>query len=338
MILCCYVLVLFAQEIEYYPSQAVINHNKLVIKQSSHFKTNNKITNYEDKNTISIINTDCIRVSNGTRIYNTKQSNCNSRFLKRKRFVDPVFHGHPKTKEELWNEHFINESIAFDQTPSLISLINNITLTYLLDCTPIILYDSYVDFTEVDLLQKLFEMFPVTYVNGRINDQDEVDEPKILKPKQNCLHYIVLITDVQRFANIIKLQAVSKMVVIARSSSWAVQEFLAGPLSRKFTNLLVIGQSFKDENNELEAPYILYTHKLYIDGLGASKPIVLSSWSRGKFSRNVNLFPSKLRQGYAGHRFIISAAHQPPFVFRRYKKPIILTTINIFFIFLVLIK
>lgn len=55
---------------------------------------------------------------------------------------------------------------------------------------------------------------------------------------------------------------------------------------------------------------------LYTDGLGASLPIVLTSWSHGKYSRNVNLFPPKMSKGYAGHRFVVAAAHQPPFVFR----------------------
>lgn len=68
---------------------------------------------------------------------------------------------------------------------------------------------------------------------------------------------------------------------------------------------------------EQEAPYILYTHKLYTDGLGASKPKVLTSWAHGKYSRDVNLFPLKMTEGYAGHRFTVAAANQPPFVFRR---------------------
>lgn len=66
-----------------------------------------------------------------------------------------------------------------------------------------------------------------------------------------------------------------------------------------------------------EAPFILYTHKLYTDGLGASQPVVIASWSHGKYSRDVNLFPPKMTEGYAGHRFVVAAAHRPPFVFRR---------------------
>lgn len=62
----------------------------------------------------------------------------------------------------------------------------------------------------------------------------------------------------------------------------------------------------------------MYTHKLYTDGLGSSKPIVLTSWTHGKYSRKVNLFPPKMTTGYSGHRFIVAAANQPPYIFRRY--------------------
>ncbi|EAA12208.3 AGAP008511-PA, partial [Anopheles gambiae str. PEST] len=67
-----------------------------------------------------------------------------------------------------------------------------------------------------------------------------------------------------------------------------------------------------------EQPYVLYTHELYIDGLGANRPQVLTSWIGNKFSRNnVNLFPRKLRKGFSGHRFTVKAAHQPPFMIKR---------------------
>lgn len=46
--------------------------------------------------------------------------------------------------------------------------------------------------------------------------------------------------------------------------------------------------------------------------------MVLNSWTHGKYSRPMNLFPPKMTEGYAGHRFVVAAAHQPPFVFRRY--------------------
>lgn len=237
-----------------------------------------------------------------------------------KRSTDSTFHGYPKSREELWNEHFLNETTAFDQTPSLIKLLHNITLNYLNNCIPVILYDNLVKNKESYLFQNLLKAFPVTYIHGHVNDDNKLIEPKLLKLKTKCLHYIIFVTDVKRSAKILGKQSHSKVVIVARSSQWAVEEFLAGPLARIFINLLVIGQSIKEkDDNTLEAPYIMYTHKLYTDGLGASKPVILNSWVHSKFSRNVNLFPLKMTEGYAGHRFIVAASHQPPFVFRRIK-------------------
>lgn len=67
-----------------------------------------------------------------------------------------------------------------------------------------------------------------------------------------------------------------------------------------------------------EKPYVLYTHRLYTDGLGSNVPIVLTSWIKGKLSRpHVNLFPIKFQKGFAGHRFTVAAIHQPPFVIKK---------------------
>ena len=61
----------------------------------------------------------------------------------------------------------------------------------------------------------------------------------------------------------------------------------------------------------------MYTHKLYTDGLGSNTPIVLTSWINGGLSRpHINLFPRKLTDGFAGHRFRIMSGNQPPYMFR----------------------
>ncbi|XP_063357695.1 ionotropic receptor 21a [Cydia amplana] len=294
-----------SQEIEYYPSQASSFAGELVSELKSE--------PYKHKH-------DMYKREAQWRKFNNKYDPELTKNKTQKRAVDPVFHGNPKTREELWNERIINESLAYDQTPSLISLIHNITLTYLNDCIPIILYDSQVKSKESYLFQNLFKDFPIAYVHGYINEDNELAEPKLVRATKECLHFIAFLSDVTNSAKILGKQAESKVVIIARSSQWAVQEFLAGPQSRLFINLIVIGQSFKDgDDDALEAPYILYTHKLYTDGLGASRPVVLNSWSHGKFSRQVNLFPRKMTEGYAGHRFVVAAANQPPYVFRTIK-------------------
>lgn len=67
-----------------------------------------------------------------------------------------------------------------------------------------------------------------------------------------------------------------------------------------------------------ERPYVLYTHKLYTDGLGSNIPVVLTSWIKGKLSRpHVNLFPTKFMKGFSGHRFMVTAIHQPPYVIKK---------------------
>lgn len=166
-----------------------------------------------------------------------------------KRSVDPVFRGHPKTREEMWHEHFLSKSIGFDQTPSLIKLINNITLTYLNDCTPVILYDDQIRSQDSYLFQNLFKNFPVSFIHGYIGEKDYLEEPKLLQPIKNCHHFIVFLNDVVRSNKVLGKQSKSKVIVIARSSQWAIQEFLAGPRSKFLVNLLVIGQSFKDDEN-----------------------------------------------------------------------------------------
>lgn len=46
--------------------------------------------------------------------------------------------------------------------------------------------------------------------------------------------------------------------------------------------------------------------------------MVLTTWLKGRLSRpHVNLFPIKLRKGFSGHRFLVAAANQHPFVFRK---------------------
>ncbi|CAB3239717.1 unnamed protein product [Arctia plantaginis] len=300
----------FCQEVEYYPSQSVMDtYHKATAKR-----------NIKD-DCSKIFHEDCIKneIKSGMRKFNQPMNEDN--FVEvRKRAVDTVFHGYPKTREELWNEHFLDEATVFDQTPSLVNLLHNITRTYLKDCTPVILYDNQVKSKESYLVQNLLKGFPMTFVHGYITDEGKVLEPELLQAGSECLHYIIFLTDVKKSSKVLGKQPESKVIVVARSSQWAVQEFLAQPISRMFVNLLVIGQSFKEgDDAALEVPYILYTHKLYTDGLGASKPVVLNSWSHGKFSRNINLFPRKMTEGYAGHRFVVAAANQPPFVFKRIK-------------------
>lgn len=57
---------------------------------------------------------------------------------------------------------------------------------------------------------------------------------------------------------------------------------------------------------------------MYTDGLGSNTPVVLTSWIKGKLSRpHVNLFPTKFQKGFSGHRFMVTAIHQPPYILKQ---------------------
>lgn len=249
-----------SQEIEYYPSQLALNGinakanlHKIInkrdlqsnVKESYAAKTTNEtLRHFNEKRgfvTEPPIKKFDLQIKAGNVQKNNKMTG--------KRATDPVFHGHPKTREEIWNEHFLTKRTVFDQTPSLIKLIHNITLTYLYDCTPVILYDSQVKSKDSYLFQDLLKDFPVTFIHGYINDKDQMEEPKLLKGAYTCAHYIIFLYEVRTSAKVLGKQSDCKIVVIARSSEWAVQEFLAGPLSKMFTNLLVIRQSFREDGD-----------------------------------------------------------------------------------------
>ncbi|XP_068626426.1 ionotropic receptor 21a [Battus philenor] len=305
----------FCNHIEYYASKSPSFTRRL--SYNSENKFNQKESYYSD--TYNIINKNDFKCDNYKKEI-LQETNTKTAEGPKKRAVNPIFHGYSKTKEELWSERFLNESSEFDQATSLIKLLHNITMRYLNDCTPVILYGNEVKSKESYLIQNFLKDYPVSYIHGYIEDNDKLNEPKLLEANSKCLHFIVFINELKRVAKVLGKQSKSKVIVVARSSQWAIHEFLASSLSRIFVNLLVIGQSFKEvDNHKAETPFILYTHKLYVDGLGASKSIAIDFWYRGKFSKDVNLFPPKMTKGYAGHRFIVAAANQPPFTFRRIK-------------------
>ncbi|XP_053673698.1 ionotropic receptor 21a [Anopheles nili] len=237
-----------------------------------------------------------------------------------RRRVDPTFYGHPKTREQIWERNFAHVIMDNSQTLSLVTLLNKIILKYLYRCIPIVLYDTYVGETESYILEALFSKFPTTYITGRIGPNYTLDNPEILDPfGAQCRSYIIFLADAMMTRKVIGPQLTNYVVLIPRSSQWKLQEFLAAKQSRDIINLLVIGESYSvDKRINNEQPYVLYTHELYIDGLGANRPKVLTSWIGNKFSRNnVNLFPPKLKKGFSGHRFTVMASHQPPYVIKR---------------------
>lgn len=189
-------------------------------------------------------------------------------------------------------------------------------------------------------------------MHGKIDKNYRVENPSLLHPyDKSCRSYILFLSDVTRAHDVLGPQTSNRVIVVPRSTQWKLQEFLSSKLSSDIINLLVIGDSlttnfastlstdsskvlnfirlrlsfklfftFVQINISLsqERPYVLYTHRLYTDGLGSNVPIVLTSWIKGKLSRpHVNLFPVKFQKGFSGHRFLVTAIHQPPYVVKK---------------------
>lgn len=233
-----------------------------------------------------------------------------------KRGADIKFKGKPKTKQEVWSRNFNFTSQEYKQSSSLVALLNKIISKYMSACIPVVLYDEIVESSEGFILQRLFKDFPTSFIHGKVTKNYTIDK-KLLEPADSkCRSYILFVSDALKTKDVIGAQIDNKVLVIPRSTQWKLQEFLSSPLSRDIINLLIIGESYSADRTK-ERPYVLYTHQLYVDGLGSSKPKVLTSWLKGKLSRpHIDLFPKKLTKGFAGHRFSVAASNFPPFVFK----------------------
>ncbi|XP_055381885.1 ionotropic receptor 21a [Condylostylus longicornis] len=245
----------------------------------------------------------------------------NYNMKRKRRYVDQsTFHGHPKTKSELWARNFrVEQSKNFDQSSSLIKLINKIAVEYLSKCSPFIFYDTFVEDSESFILQNLFHTFPLSFYHAKIDKDYKLSNSLVntWNGEQNCRSYILFLSDPLMTRKIIGPQLENRVVVVARSTQWKLRDFLASEESSNLVNLLVIKESLSADLTK-ERPYVLYTHKLYSDGLGSNVPIVLTSWVRGALTRpHINLFPEKLKDGFAGHRFLVAAVDQPPFIFKK---------------------
>ncbi|XP_032577910.1 ionotropic receptor 21a isoform X4 [Drosophila sechellia] len=241
----------------------------------------------------------------------------NENEFRQKRRIVPTFHGNPRPRGELLASKFHVNSYNFKQTNSLVGLVNKIAQEYLNKCPPVIYYDSFVEKSDGLILENLFKTIPITFYHGEINADYEAKNKRFTSHiDSNCKSYILFLSDPLMTRKILGPQTESRVVLVSRSTQWRLRDFLSSELSSNIVNLLVIGESLMADPMR-ERPYVLYTHKLYADGLGSNTPVVLTSWIKGALSRpHINLFPSKFQFGFAGHRFQISAANQPPFIFR----------------------
>ncbi|CAG9760372.1 unnamed protein product [Ceutorhynchus assimilis] len=222
---------------------------------------------------------------------------------------------HEKPRIQKLSGFFLNQdSYSDDPDTSLIDLLTAVASNYLSDCSTAIFYDNYTETQDRGFLTNFFQHYPLAHVHGSIPEDHHIED-SVDQSADKCVHYILFIKDVMRCQDIVSRRS-EKVVVVAKSSQWRVQEYLSSEHSQEIANLLIIVKSDKFLQKKKETPYILYTHKLFVDALGSSQPVVLTSWSGANFSRNAILFNTKLKHGFAGHRFIIAAAHQPPYVIK----------------------
>lgn len=150
-----------------------------------------------------------------------------------RREIDTTFRGHPKTREEIWHQNFKMNDLEFDQSQSLILLLQKIFEKYMMRCIPIVLYDMHVEKAEGLLLQRLFLKLPISYLHGKINEKNEIMNQRVLNPLDSrCRSYILFIADAMQARKVLGPQIDNKVVIIPRSTQWKLQEFLSSPESR----------------------------------------------------------------------------------------------------------
>ncbi|XP_023706729.1 ionotropic receptor 21a isoform X3 [Cryptotermes secundus] len=194
----------------------------------------------------------------------------------------------------------------------VIRLINYIAERYLYHCISVILYDDFYE-TQFHILRALLSTYPLTYIHGKVGMHGLSDPP------DRCRDFLLLVRDLKTTQTVVGDQSVSRVIVVSQASTWRVREFLSSRSSQNIVNLLVIGnQNQSDSVKRRNADINLYTHDLFVNGLGSSSSRILTAWRCGALTRpTVNLFPDKMRAGFMGHQFLVSAGHQPPFVVKR---------------------
>ncbi|KAK9884353.1 hypothetical protein WA026_005303 [Henosepilachna vigintioctopunctata] len=232
-----------------------------------------------------------------------------------KRALQPSHELQPKEK---WKKFFLEHKFQKRELEnSMISLIVRISQRYFKKCTPTLIYDSISENTETILINSLLRVYPLPRLHGDV-DGKTIRNIALMKNKETCSSFILFIKDVMDTNDVLGPQCNNKVTVVTKSSQWRIHQYLTTRRSQKIVNLLIIAESEMVLKQHQQLPYVLYTHKLYIDAIASSRHEILTSWRNGRFTRpNLDLFPKKMSEGFAGHRFIVAVADQPPFTIKR---------------------
>ncbi|KAG8034794.1 hypothetical protein G9C98_007870 [Cotesia typhae] len=199
------------------------------------------------------------------------------------------------------------------RTESLGRLLKHIFRKYFNGCTVIMMYGDKI-YTEYPGLLNMLneELSSVSFIRRDFNNSQSESSDKL---QFKCYNYLLFLNNIYSLQNTLSRQNNKKVVVVSQSTPWTVKEFLKSFPSRSYINLLIISHTMSERTEP--GSYLLYTHKLYADGSGASYPTLLTSWIRDHSTQKaIDLFPEKLTGGFKGHRLLIATAHQSPFAIR----------------------
>lgn len=158
---------------------------------------------------------------------------------------------HEKPRIQKLSELFLEKDLYTDDPDeSLINLINEIAVRYLSDCATAILYDNYTETEDRVFLTKFFQQYRLTSVHGSIPKDFRNPLGKLVNEKdKKCVHFIIFMKDIMKCQDVANKKN-EKVVVVAKSSQWRVQEFLYSEYSQEIANLLVIVKSnkFSEQN------------------------------------------------------------------------------------------
>ncbi|XP_020706796.2 ionotropic receptor 21a [Athalia rosae] len=222
-------------------------------------------------------------------------------------------------------DHKIASGITIDEEiNNLLNLLKYLVNFHFQDCTTTGIYYDDVFESSVnkqlinDLVMNLSTSYYIkTRVSKTIGRALDSSKPCLKNfPEESCTNYVLFLKNLTTIKDVVEKQSSRKVIVVSKSSSWDVYEFLKNPVTRLYQNLVVVARS-NDRSTE-KGSLLLFTHKLYSDGIGSNLPVILTSWKKKGLTRpETILFPPKLKNGFNGHRFRVSASHKPPFAIRR---------------------
>lgn len=99
-------------------------------------------------------------------------------------------------------------------------------------------------------------------MHGRIDENSTLQQPEILTPiGKMCHSYILFLTNINQARKILGPQTENRIILIARTTQWRLQEFLSSKDSSDLVNLLVIGESLSTDETKVSLILFFFHEK-----------------------------------------------------------------------------